>query len=99
MKFMVSWQTHSDKVADVVGGWASTTRAQRADLGKGVKLIGRWHNMAAGNGVLIVETSNLAALNRYIGQWTPYMDIDVSPVMTDDESATVCKQIVKDAKG
>ena len=97
MKFMVTWQVHPEMKLDVLAAWAAIPAAKRADLGKGVKFIGRWHDMAAGNGVLIVDTSDLGALNRYLGQWTPSMEVQVVPVMEDRESGAVAKRIVADA--
>lgn len=99
MKFMVTWQLHPETRLEVMHVWASIPAAKRSVLGKGVKFIGRWHDMAAGTGVLIAETTDLAALNRYIAQWAPYMDINMSPVMDDRESGAVAKKIVADAKG
>lgn len=97
MKFMVTWQIHPDKKLDVLAAWAAIPAAKRADLGKGVKFIGRWHNTAGGSGVAIVDTWDLAALNRYLGQWSPYMELQVAPVMDDRESGAVAKRIVADA--
>lgn len=94
MKFMVTWQLHPDKKLETLAAWAAIPAAKRADLGKGVKFIGRWHNLAAGSGVLIVDTSDLAALNRYLGQWSPSMELQVAPVMEDRESGAVAKRIV-----
>jgi hypothetical protein len=97
MKFMVTWQIHPDKKLDVLAAWAAIPAAKRADLGKGVKFIGRWHNTAGGSGVAIVDTLDLGALNRYLGKWSPYMELQVAPVMDDRESGAVAKLIVSDA--
>ena len=96
MKFMVSWRVHDDKRTETLAIWASLTPEQRADAGEGVTMIGRWHDLAAGMGVLIVETNDLSALNRYLGQWNPFMDLEVVPVLGDEESAAAAKQIVAD---
>ena len=96
MKFMVSWRLHDDKRTAVLEAWSSLTPEQRADVGEGVKKIGRWHDLAAGMGVLIVETTDLIALNRYLGQWNPVLDLEVVPVLDDEESAAAGKQILAD---
>ena len=98
MKFMVTWELYPEKKLEVLGAWAALPAAQRSVLGKGVKFIGRWHDLAAGTGVLIVDTSDLGALTRYLGQWMPYMDLNVAPVMDDRESGAVAKKIVADAR-
>lgn len=99
MKFMVTWQLHPETRQEVVSVWASLPAAQRSNLGRGVKFIGRWHDMAAGTGVLIADTNDLGALNHYLGQWAPYMDLQVAPVMDDRESGAVARKIVADARG
>ena len=96
MKFMVTWELYPEKKLEVLAAWAGMPAAQRSKLGKGLKFIGRWHDMAAGTGVLIVDTSDASALGRYIGQWMPYMDIQVSPCMDDRESGALAKKIVAD---
>ena len=71
--------------------WSSLTPEQRADAGDGVTIVGRWHDTGGRTGVGIFETSDLAALNLYLSQWNPHMDIDVTPVLDDEESAAVAK--------
>mgnify|MGYP001825037150 CR=1 FL=1 len=96
MKFMVTWRLHDDKRIATLEAWASLTPQERADVGDGVKLIGRWHDLSAGMGTLIVETDDLPALNRYLGQWIPVLDLEVVPVLDDEESAAVARQILAD---
>ncbi|MBT4976108.1 MAG: DUF3303 family protein [Gemmatimonadetes bacterium] len=48
------------------------------------------------SGVAIFETTDLAALNRYLGQWNPFMDMSVAPVLDDEEEAAVAKSILAD---
>ena len=72
------------------------TPEQRADVGDGVTMTGRWHDMNSRSGVAIMETTDLAALNRYLGQWNPYMDLDVSPVLDDEETAALAKDVLAD---
>jgi hypothetical protein len=96
MKFMVTWQIDQDKWFDVLGVWSSMTPEQRVDAGDDAKIIGRWHNMAARSGVAIVEASNASALFRYLGQWNPHMDMEVSPVLDDEESVALSKATLGD---
>ena len=69
---------------------------ERANAGEGVKIIGRWHEMSARTGVAIFESDDLVAVQRYVGQWNAYMDIVLVPVLDDEESAAVARQIVAD---
>jgi hypothetical protein len=79
--------------------WSGLTPAERADTGAGVTLIGRWHNSAEYTGVAIFETSDASALFRYLGRWNPVMDLEVSPVVDDEESAAIGKQVIADQRG
>ncbi len=99
MKFMVSWCVGTDQWLPVLKRWSSMTREQRADAGKGVKLIGRWHDVAARRGVAILESTDLPAVQGYLGQWNPVMDLDIAPVLDDEESAAVAKVVLANQGG
>ena len=96
MKFMASWMIEQNNWLPVCKRWASMSPQERANAGEGVKIIGRWLDMAARTGVAIFESDDLAAVQRYVGQWNAYMDIDLVPVLDDEESAAVARQIVAD---
>ena len=67
MKFRVTWSIHTDKWLPLLKKWVSMFPQQRADAGDGVKIIGRWHDVAGRTGVLIVEFERpccCAALHR-----------------------------------
>jgi hypothetical protein len=63
------------------------TPQQRADAGPGVKILGRWHDFASRSGVIVMESSDIAAVQRYVGRWNPYVDIELCPVLDDEEAA------------
>jgi hypothetical protein len=96
MKFMMNWSIPQDKFLLIAKKWSSMSPQERANAGPGVKIIGRWHNVAARTGVLIVESDDPAAVARFAGQWNPYMDLDIGPVVEDEESAVIARQIVAD---
>jgi hypothetical protein len=93
MKFMATWSIEQDKWLPILKKWSSMTPKERADAGAGVKIIGRWHEMAGRRGVIVVEATDIAAVYRYTGQWNPFMDIDIAPVVDDEESAAIAKTI------
>ena len=70
--------------------------AEQMNAGDGVKILGRWHDVGARKGVAIFETTDVAALARYLGLWNPYMDIEVAPVLDDEEVTAVARYIVAD---
>ena len=81
---MINWSIGEDKWLPVLKKWVSMLPQERANTGDGVKMIGRWIDMAGRTGVLIVKSNDLAAVHSYIGQWNPYMDIDLTPVVDDE---------------
>ena len=99
MKFMTIWSIDQEKWLPILAKWGSLTAEQRADAGPGVTLIGRWHDMAGRRGVAIYEATDLAALSHSIGQWNPYMDIDIAPVLDDEESAAVARAMTAGGGG
>jgi hypothetical protein len=94
MKFMVTWKIHSEKKHETIKLWSSLTPQQRADAGSGVKILGRWHNVGESTGVAILETDSTAAMALYLLQWNSMMDLDISPVVDDEEAAAVGKKFL-----
>lgn len=94
MKFMVHWSIDQDKWLPILEQWASMSDAERADAGPEVSIIGRWHDTGGRTGVLIAETSSVAALYTYLGKWNPHMDVEVTPVLDDAESAAVARAVI-----
>jgi hypothetical protein len=96
MKFRVNYRiTDQDKWLPVLQKWISLSPDERAnDAGDGVRMIGRWHDLAGRNGTVIVESNDLPAVTRWIGKWNPYMETDLTPVFDDEESAAVARDIV-----
>ena len=43
-----------------------------------------------------MESNHIAAVQRYVGRWNPYIDIDLSPVIDDEEAAAGAKQTLAD---
>ena len=96
MKFMVTWSINEEQWLPILEVFSSMTPEQRADVGDGVTMIGRWHDTNSRSGVAIMGTTDLAALNRYLGKWNPFMDLDVSPVLDDEETAALAKNVLAD---
>ena len=42
------------------------------------------------------EVNDLAAVTRYMGTWNPYLDIQITPVLDDEEAVAAMGQIVTD---
>ena len=96
MKFMVAWDIPAENWLSVCKVFSSMSPAERANYGDGVKAIGRWHDVVGRKGVVIVESDSLAAVQRYMGKWNPYMGLQIAPVVGDEEAAVVLGQIAAD---
>jgi hypothetical protein len=99
MKFLASWTIDQDKWLDVLTAWGRMSAKQRADAGRGVKMIGRWHDMASRSGMAVLEAKDIGDVYRYLGQWNPVMDVDITPVVDDAESARLAREIVRSHRG
>jgi hypothetical protein len=96
MKFMVYYSISQENFLTLLKRWISMSPQEQVNAGEGVRIVGRWHDVAARGGVVILESGDLAAVQRYIGQWNPYLDCDIAPVLDDEELTAVGRQIVAD---
>ena len=96
MKFRINWSIPQDKWLPVLKTWIAMSPQEPANTGDGVKFIGRWHDMSSRTGVLIVESNDIVAVQRYVGKWNPHMEVDIAPVVDDEESAAIARQVVAD---
>ena len=94
MKFLGHWSVPHDTWLPVLEKFTSMAPQEQTNAGEGVKIIGRWHDLAARTGVIILESDDLAAVQRYIGLWNPYMETDLVPVLDDEEATAVGRQII-----
>ena len=56
---------------------------------EGVRLLGRWHSVAGGKGVLVAESDDAAAMAAWAQQWSGVLSLDAYPAMTDETLANV----------
>jgi hypothetical protein len=96
MKFMATWNIPQDKLLPVLKTWIAMSPQEQSNAGEGVAIIGRWFDAAARKGVLIFESDDLVAVQRYIGKWNQHMDNDLVPVLDDAEATVLARQIVAD---
>jgi hypothetical protein len=92
MKFMATWQVQEDKRHETLKAFSQMTAADdEADTGDKVKLIGRWHDVAGFTGVAIFETDDPKAIPAWLLNWNHSIDIEVTPVLDDEETRAVGK--------
>ena len=94
MKYLCNWSIPHDNWLPVIKKFSSMSPQEQRNAGDGVKIIGRWHDVAARTGVVVFESDDPAAVQRYLGLWNPYMEIGLTPVLDDEESTVVYRQII-----
>ena len=96
MKFMISWQFHPGKLHEGLAHFFQMTPEQDAvDHGKDIKLIGRWHDLARGRGVVILESDSGEAVSNWALNWNNILDEEVSVVLDDAEVRALGKKRTK----
>jgi hypothetical protein len=84
MLFSITWKMFDNTKLDCYRAFMAMTPADDvADAGEGVTIVGRWHAVGSGSGVLIAETDDAAALTSFMVNWAGLCDITITPV-TDD---------------
>lgn len=92
MKFMLTWRLYTEKRQDALKGFSKMTPADdKADMGKNIKLIGRWHHLAGGTGVAIFESDDPVAMANWALNWNTVLDSTVTPVLDDEETRKIGK--------
>ena len=92
MKFMVTWRVHETQRHETFKAFSQMTAEEdQADLGDGIKLIGRWHDLAGFTGVAICESDDPAAMASWVLNWNSVLDIETKIVFDDDEARAIGK--------
>ncbi len=95
MKFLIQFTLHEEKRHETLAMFAQMPADQeQAMMGDHLKLIGRWHDLASGTGVAIMEADTAEAIAAYALAWNRSMDIEVSPVVDDEGAKAIGKQMV-----
>lgn len=93
MKFLVSYSIHPEKRHQALQAFSQMTKADDlADVGDNIKLIGRWHDLTGGTGIAIIESEDAQALASWAVNWNHIMDLEVKPVIDDEEARAIGKQ-------
>jgi len=96
MKFMINWQFHPGKLHEGMSHfYQMTPKDDAADHGKDIKLIGRWHDLARGRGVIILESDSGEAVSNWALNWNNILDAEVSVVLDDAEVRALGKKRAK----
>ena len=91
MKFMLTWSSIPETRHEAYRAFAEMSDADDDADHPGVTLIGRWHDVAAGQGVLICESDDISAVHAWAFNWNSLLDVEVCPVVDDQECKTILR--------
>ena len=91
MKFMVTWKIPTNSYKDAVEAFLSSG----APMPEGLTSLGRWHAPGSGYGWLLVETNDAVALAEHMAEWASLLELNISPVIEDEEAAKAASKVYK----
>ena len=91
MKFLVTWSVPDldQRHATLKGFSESNSEEDQELMGESLSMIGRWHDLVGCTGAAVVESDDAAAVANYFLNWNHVCDLDVTPVLDDDEARAV----------
>jgi hypothetical protein len=91
MKFMVTWKIPPDSYKDAVEAFLRSG----APMPEGLTSLGRWHAPGSSYGWLLVETDDAVALAEHMAEWARLLELNISPVIEDEEAAKAASRVYK----
>jgi hypothetical protein len=85
MLFMTLWKTPSGNRDKALERFLKTGGSPPA----GIKLIGRWHSVTQGRGVVISETDDAELIAKWCLEWSDLLEFEVVPVLDDSATARI----------
>lgn len=55
----------------------------------GLMVTGRWHEVGKSQGFMIAEADDMIAVGKFTNQWSDLCNMDVTPIMTDEQIGQV----------
>ena len=92
MLLMVNWELYPEKKLDAFTAFSQmTAEDDAADVGSEITVIGRWHDLASGTGVAIIESDSAEAVSSWMYNWAEVISSTVTPVLDDEAARAVVK--------
>jgi hypothetical protein len=85
MLFVTHWKCAPENLKSVVARFKQTGGTPP----KGVKMIGRWHDVTQGRGVTVAEADDAEAIARWSYAWSDLLSFETYPVLDDAGAAKV----------
>ena len=91
MKFLMTWSNTPAARHEAYKAFARMSDEDDAADHPGVTLIGRWHDLVAGEGALICESDDLSAVQAWAFNWNGMIDVAIRPVVDDQEAKSMLR--------
>jgi hypothetical protein len=85
MLFIGHWRILSGNRNAVIERFAKTG----GQAPQGVKMLGRWHDVANGTGFSISEADDASAMARWALEWSDLMEMEIHPALNDEQLGAV----------
>ena len=91
MKYMVAWTIPTGSYKEAVDAFLRSG----APMPDGLKALGRWHAPGSRHGWLLCETDDPVALAEHMAQWAALLELEITPVVGDEEAASAASRVFR----
>ena len=85
MMFVTQWKCAPENLKTVVARFKDTGGVPP----KGVKMLGRWHDVTQSRGIVVLESDDAEAVARWSYAWSDVLSFETYPVLDDAGAARV----------
>ena len=91
MKFLVTYSSAPNVREEGFKAFAQMSDADDAADHQALTLLGRSKNNCQGSGLAMCERADAAAVHAWAFNWNKILDVEIAPVLDDDECRTLVK--------
>jgi hypothetical protein len=81
MLFLISWSGRPELRQAAIDRFLKTG----GQPPEAVKVVGRWHTVGPISGFAVAESNDVAALQKWVLDWSDVLAMDVHPAITDEQ--------------
>jgi hypothetical protein len=90
---MITWQMKPGKLHEALDLFSRIPEDHLVnEPGPSIRLIGRWHDLVRGKGVLIFESDDPVAVSNWCLNWNTMLDFEIGIVHDDAETRAIGRQ-------
>ena len=85
MQFMVTYSIDIPQRAQAEARFLETGAVPP----EGVKMLGRWHCTGERRGFMLIESTELSGITRFMRDWSDLLNFQITPVISDEQMAQI----------